>query len=487
IHLNPVYAILQLHPSLSDLNDDIPKKELVPKPADANIKHMKDKMALKNSDQSAVNEEASVSLVYHASSSSASRKYKRSMTAEGQNQIEFGLKPSGYLHFLSSGGRGMADRKDSTLSMQLLLGLPLEERLKKWFCQVKQINRFVALKHLAYGYSEVDLLRVLHSYANLVQGLWVCKSSLLYDGDEAMQRDYILLLFSRRKTICYHQLKCIKLDHHLFKCMMNALAYERKTLGNWKFKESTDYSFIKCYPNIAKEQEKSWFDREKLILDFVRKLGKKIPQIARASLTSKRVKAKTAHKADSFTCMAKGTIDVSAGQTMTDETREHLPKALLEIFNDQKVRSLSSIVRGLREMALFKSSRPKEDPKTRLLVNAAENAVSAPLEDLLSIIHQVTVEIHGVHVLKHAGNPALDPLRNVVINLFQGKEPYAKLLKQEIKQAAQVSLKRDISDSEYTQKAKGHCGSRGQGIRSCIMGVSLSTSLRFLKSHALFN
>ncbi|KAG0452100.1 hypothetical protein HPP92_026150 [Vanilla planifolia] len=102
-------------------------------------------------------------------------------------------------------------------------------------------------------------------------------------------------------------------------------------------------------------------------------------------------------------------------------------------------------------MALFKSSRPKEDPKTRLLVNAAENAVSAPLEDLLSIIHQVTVEIHGVHVLKHAGNPALDPLRNVVINLFQGKEPYAKLLKQEIKQAAQVSLKRDISDSEYTQ------------------------------------
>ncbi|KAG0452084.1 hypothetical protein HPP92_026151 [Vanilla planifolia] len=343
IHLNPVYAILQLHPSLSDLNDDIPKKELVPKPADANIKHMKDKIALKNSDQSAVNEEASVSLVYHASSSSASRKYKRSMTAEGQNQIEFGLKPSGYLHFLSSGGRGMADRKDSTLSMQLLLGLPLEERLQKWFCQVKQINRFVALKHLAYGYSEVDLLRVLHSYANLVQGLWVCKSSLLYDGDEAMQRDYILLLFSRRKTICYHQLKCIKLDHHLFKCMMNALAYERKTLGNWKFKESTDYSFIKCYPNIAKEQEKSWFDREKLILDFVRKLGKKIPQIARASLTSKRVKAKTAHKADSFTCMAKGTIDVSAGQTMTDETREHLPKALLEIFNDQKVRRLGLV------------------------------------------------------------------------------------------------------------------------------------------------
>lgn len=96
-------------------------------------------------------------------------------------------------------------------------------------------------------------------------------------------------------------------------------------------------------------------------------------------------------------------------------------------------------------MALNKSSVP------RLLANAAAHAVCAPEEELCSVIDQVAVRIHDVYVLKSAEKPGLDPLRNLVINLYQGKEPNAKLWRREVRQAAQSSLMRHFFDSEYNQ------------------------------------
>jgi len=69
-----------------------------------------------------------------------------------------------------------------------ILFLPLEERLKKWFTEVSEVNHFDALKHLAPTISEEETLKVLPDYAYLVRGLWVCKSSLLFDDGYASKR-----------------------------------------------------------------------------------------------------------------------------------------------------------------------------------------------------------------------------------------------------------------------------------------------------------
>jgi len=50
-------------------------------------------------------------------------------------------------------------------------------------------------------------------------------------------------------------------------------------------------------------------------------------------------------------------------------------------------------------LALSKSSRPKEDPKTRALVSAVAIAASGPSPDLLSVLKEVAVEIQNMYVL----------------------------------------------------------------------------------------
>ncbi|RRT62882.1 hypothetical protein B296_00012700 [Ensete ventricosum] len=128
--------------------------------------------------------------------------------------------------------------------------------------------------------------------------------------------------------------------------------------------------------------------------------------------------------------------------------------------------SLNSVVHGLRELAISKSFRPRDDSKIKALISAAKSGASAPASELQSIVSQIAMNVHGVYVLKSTGNPAIDPLRlfedldtffkcrNVVIDLFRGKEPNAKINKQEIRIAAQTRLKKDISDSEYNQVGK---------------------------------
>ncbi|GJN35108.1 hypothetical protein PR202_gb23845 [Eleusine coracana subsp. coracana] len=71
-----------------------------------------------------------------------------------------------------------------------MVSLPLGDRLKKWFTEVSEVNQFDAVMHLAPTYSEEEILKVLPEYADLVRGLWVCKSSLLInDGMQAIIRD----------------------------------------------------------------------------------------------------------------------------------------------------------------------------------------------------------------------------------------------------------------------------------------------------------
>ncbi|XP_028550733.1 uncharacterized protein LOC110115963 isoform X2 [Dendrobium catenatum] len=180
----------------------------------------------------------------------------------------------------------------------------------------------------------------------------------------------------------------------------------------------------------------------------MQKLGKKFSMMI-DSQASDSVETKTEHNADSSSKRDGDVIQSLAEQSIPIETHKHIRRGVLEIFNYKTVLSFQSIVSGLQGIACW--SPLKNDVKTRLLVNAAALAVSAPEKDLRSVIEQVAVRVHGVYVLKTAGDPALDPLRNVVISLYQAREPNAKLRKKKVKQAAQSCLNIDISDNEYYQ------------------------------------
>ncbi|XP_028550736.1 uncharacterized protein LOC110115963 isoform X5 [Dendrobium catenatum] len=186
----------------------------------------------------------------------------------------------------------------------------------------------------------------------------------------------------------------------------------------------------------------------------MQKLGKKFSMMI-DSQASDSVETKTEHNADSSSKRDGDVIQSLAEQSIPIETHKHIRRGVLEIFNYKTVLSFQSIVSGLQGIACW--SPLKNDVKTRLLVNAAALAVSAPEKDLRSVIEQVAVRVHGVYVLKTAGDPALDPLRNVVISLYQAREPNAKLRKKKVKQAAQSCLNIDISDNEYYQVMRELC------------------------------
>ncbi|PKA54102.1 hypothetical protein AXF42_Ash018112 [Apostasia shenzhenica] len=461
LHLIPVHTVLQLRPSLAHLNDDACLLDMKLDSESTQVgKHMEDRLASRHPNENSV-DEPWVLMQFYSKDSCTSSEYMKNMVKEMHRDVQFTMKPFAYLHSLSSGY--LDYKKGGRVPLiRSLLGMPLEARLKKWFSEVSQVNRFDTLIHLIHGHSEDDLLKVLHPLAYLVQGVWVCKSSVLCSGDEAIQRDFILLLFTKANTISHRKLKELKLNPVALNSLLSGLAYNREILGDWKFKEPADLSFIKRYPRVVQEQRDAWSSLEKLTLESIHKLVKKIPQTARAS-PALNVKRTSTRKVEPVTNKSRDVKGSSAVQTMSSETREHLPKALLEIFNAQKVRSVASIRRGLREMALYRSSRPKEDPRSELLIKAASNGASASEHDLLSVIGQVTVDIHGAYVLKSSGNPVLDPLRDVVINLFRGKQPNSKLRKQEIKTALQSSLKREITDSECNQVVNELCiSSKGE-------------------------
>ncbi|PPD80995.1 hypothetical protein GOBAR_DD22081 [Gossypium barbadense] len=128
------------------------------------------------------------------------------------------------------------------------------------------------------------------------------------------------------------------------------------------------------------------------------------------------------------------------------------PSAMLWSFN-----GLQLIRKGLRDLALSQSTLPKAD--ARLVVKAAYGA-DAPEHELQDVVSQVAVELHGgLFVMKSSQeNPECDPLREVVINLLRVKD---KLKKAEVTAAAQVSLKRDITNNEYNKVMSDFCEYKG--------------------------
>jgi len=133
-------------------------------------------------------------------------------------------------------------------------------------------------------------LKVLPEYAYLVRGLWVCKSSLLFDDEYASKRDRVLLEFTKRDSIPLNIIDAwIIVDDPKRKRILSPLCRRRGILKDYKF-ISADLSFLKRYPHVVNEQECAWSAREMTIREsqeMCTTVARKTKNSARPNLTCK--------------------------------------------------------------------------------------------------------------------------------------------------------------------------------------------------------
>ncbi|KAG6767963.1 hypothetical protein POTOM_026855 [Populus tomentosa] len=477
LHLNPIHAVVQLRPSMDYLSSGNSKgKKNATSGEDSNegkplgLPKKQSKQMSSGNEQKPDVEESWIPLKYHGSKSDLSARYLQNMVAPESSTIEFAMSPYDYMSSLCP-GISNNNIKLNGPSRRVLLSLPLEERIKRLFLEVcsdsilyiyfqlydivmlwklvpanvcgrilivlgPPIHRFAALRHLIPNDTIEDLLIVLQEYGQLVQGLWVPKTSLLFPNPKPTEkvklaaRDYILLLFSKSLVVTPSELN-VPMKPLILKSFLNIFAVERPSFKDWKFKENVDTLFVELYPDIVRKQEQAWEVMGKNISAAFDRAGKSV---------SKNVITKPK-------------------KTMTDETREALRKALPKVLQTHKVCSFQMICQGLRQLAISQSTLPKADP--RIAVAAASGA-EAPPEELQEVISEVATNIHGFYVLKSSPeHPDFDPLRKVVIGLFLARGPNANIKKSEVQAAARLELKREPSNSEYIKVMTDLCESKG--------------------------
>ncbi|KAM7478041.1 hypothetical protein LguiA_026254 [Lonicera macranthoides] len=450
LHLNPIHSVVQLRPSMQHLNKPGNSKK-----KNSAVSQVEMNKPGPSNQQNKDIEEPWIPLKYHDSKSDISTRYRRKMVAQTDYQIPFSMTSYEYLSSLCPTTSNQ-DTRSKGPSRRILLSLPLEDRYRTWLLEGPPIHRFNALKHLAPNDSDEDVLLVLKDLAHVIQGLWVPQSRLLYRDDQGsvkLARDYVLLLFSKNPIISSAQLpqKPELLKH--MKEVLNVLAVERPTLGDWKFKEPRDVSFIKLHPDIVKQHEKEWDAREEKITECVYGGGSKnSSKRTKPATVDRPVASKNLNKVAPKTSNA-----ASSRPSMPDETREALPKALQKLFQFHKVCSFEQICQRLRDTAISESARPKGVP--RELVAAAKGVDFR--DELLEIVNQVAIEIHGVFVWKSSvDHPQYNDLRSIVIGLLKA-ERNAKLKKAAVIEAAKMQLNREITNPEFQKVISELCTSQG--------------------------
>ncbi|XP_015695739.1 DNA-directed RNA polymerase III subunit RPC5 isoform X2 [Oryza brachyantha] len=447
VHLNHIDVVVQLRPSMLHVNSGRSNsREALHGGANSDasgstMPSVKRNERLEDSKDCTEESEPWISLTYQPAGSNIASKYHAEMVSNEGGPIDFTMNTSDYLMSLCPGGSTGSKGVNRSHAIREMLKLPLEERLKKWFTEVSQVNQFDALMHLAQTYSEDDLLKVLPVYADLVHGLWVCKSSLLFDDGYACKRDRILLEFTKKDSIPLKDVdRLIRVDDERRKILLPPLCKRREKLQDYKFILPVDSSFIKRYPHIVKEQDHAWSVREITMRD--------------SQETSSHTEARKTKNSAKSNIPSKGPDpNTSKAKDGPVQGVENLVQSVLEtIFTANKVRSIQAIRRDLRQLAAKYASDRKDGQKLQALSNAATSCAALPLVELQKSVEQVAVHVHGVYVAK---TPTKKSLRHLILKLFHDKDPNAKLTKQEILDSA-VILKRDI-EKEYHQVISEIC------------------------------
>ncbi|XP_057549523.1 uncharacterized protein LOC130827712 isoform X2 [Amaranthus tricolor] len=442
LFVNPIQGVVQLRPSMEYLDSG------------GSLKRNNPNVTVKEGSSNDVRSGQSskqpwVSLNYHSSTSELAKRYLKKMMTAQNNPLQFSMNPNDYLNSLCPKA-AITKMQSSGPSRGSLLALPLEERIKTSLIEGPSVQRFAAITHLAPNDPVEDVLEELQKYAMLVQGLWVVKTRFRYPnskGPELLARDYALLLFSKSPVFKDSELDILGSSKSTGKVVLREIAVERPYCKDWKFLEPTDVSFIKHYPDVVEQQQKLWQGHEQHLQRIIdaRRAGARIG-----------ANSKTSGRPGSSMRLDEG--GVRPNNFLSKETRDALPKVLRKIFQSHKVCSFQTILQGLRDMAVSMSALPKADARASAAVLAAD----APQEELQSVICDIAVNIHGVYLLKSSPEHSeVDPLRRVVIELFLGKGPNAKLKKGEIIEAAKIRLQKEPTNSEFQKVITDFCVSKG--------------------------
>ncbi|CAI9282594.1 unnamed protein product [Lactuca saligna] len=466
LHLNTVNAVVQLRPSMQHLK---PLKKMNTAHADTNMidsEDIKDEKTIKQPKKQSkvpgvpieqnggIKEEEWIPLKYHGEASQLSNKCLQNMVKSQDSQtqdaqIKFSMNQSDYIDSLCPATSVRPKRP----SVSSLVQIPLEERYKKRLLEGAPV-RFNVFKHIAPDCSEEEMLKVLQTHAQLVQGLWVAKSKVKYNkdaGKEVLLRNYVMLEFSKSHIFRESQLPKQSSISEMMKTILDEFGARRDSFRDWKFREARDDLFIKEYPHIVEEQKKIWDRVEPQIIEVL------FPKSSKHGIGDKRPILNNNNKNNIET---KPPIVQPSKGVMLDETREALPKALQKLFQAYKVCSLNQIRQRLRDMAVSENTLRKGTREAR----AAAAAADAPQEELLKTLTQLAVNINGVFVSKSSpDHPQYDDFRSIVINLLIAEGPKGRLKRSSIEAAAEMQLKRTPSDTEFKKVLTEICVTQNSG------------------------
>ncbi|XP_038876785.1 DNA-directed RNA polymerase III subunit RPC5 isoform X1 [Benincasa hispida] len=472
LHLNPVHAVVQLRPSFEHLNSGGPKRKNSVR-ADPDVKseehvdvnsagasRKQKKQTGPSTELKTGDEECWIPLKYYGQESDLSTRHLRSMVAQTAAPMQFSMSPLDYMDSLCP-GTSTSSNKPKGPSKRYLLSLSLEERIKKLLTEGPPVQRFSALKHYAPDYEAEEFIEALQQYAQSVQGLWVPKSSVLLPQDASGRcaRDFVLNLFSKNPVVSSSQINVPKSLREKVKHFLNLFGVERPAFKDWKFKEKTDHLFLSNYVDLVQKQEKIWRSVEEGISKIFHGSGKSVSHANAATGKPDMVSKPEKQVSNDKATIKSSNAALNRKSTMSDETREALPKALQKLFHNHKVCSFQLICQGLRDLAVSQSTLPKADARMAV---AAAYGVDAPPDELKKIISQVATEIHGLYVLTSSPeHPEYDPLRKVVIQLLRGRGPKAVLKKADVLEASKRELGRGITSNEYSKVMNEICVSHG--------------------------
>ncbi|KAJ3693349.1 hypothetical protein LUZ60_008829 [Juncus effusus] len=457
IYLNAINSVVQMRPVIRSEEQKRKRTTESSKSSDSSVASTS-KTIKKEADSKQIEEEDEeevwVPLEFHPENSDLSVEYSEKMAAKAQNIVDFEMNQSDYMSSLCpvsyNTGRKEAFRR-------ALMKLPVEERIKQWLTK-KTVNTFESISFIfAPSSPSSEILRILQSHAFLVHNLWVTKSSLLYTDEshehESRVRDFILLQFSKSEFVKFDTItkelgtRALDSDSR-FRKIFDQLTVKREVFKELRFRFSRDEGFGKRFPGVVREQEEAWARREEGVLENLRKFLKggyrKVGNVSNVSNVGNN---------DNKVANGKKESGMSGGKSLAvPETRKFLLEALTILFEEQKVRTVSSTVRDLRDMAKRLSALPKESSKNKQLIEASLSGVNANVTELHEVIKLVAVHVRdGIFVRKP---PNKDNLRNVFIMYFLKKK---KLKKEEIMDFATSTFKREIKELEYTKVVEDIC------------------------------
>uniref|UniRef100_A0A7N0VHG2 DNA-directed RNA polymerase III subunit RPC5 n=1 Tax=Kalanchoe fedtschenkoi TaxID=63787 RepID=A0A7N0VHG2_KALFE len=445
LHLNPLHAIVQLRPSTCSDDEEEEEEHMNGTKILEDFDRKRSAASSKNqgktlplSKQNTNDKESWVPLKYHCAESDLSTTSLQMLMAENHSPIPMTMSPTDYLNSICPGKSNDSIRQPLRF-MRSLLPLPLEERFKKWFCEGgAPAYRFSVLKYLAPEVPPDQVIQILDKQAVLVQGLWVPKNLIVLPHCDpkdplAIAREYVIWKFSQKLTITYDELAFKGEMNVSLVQVLRKFAIQRTVMRDWKFKESPDPSFTKDYSEVAEHQRKQFADGEQIMI----KMEEYIPRFQKISKSAPSKKI-----------------------SLPAEKREAVLKALEVLFKKHSVNSYETICRGLRDMAVSKSSVQREENNKWMVV--AASCVDGPREELEGVIKEFATFVHGAYVAKSSIlHPDLNPLRNVVIQLFLARPPNDKLVKAHVMEGFRVSLRKDnVSDNDYLKVMNEICESR---------------------------